>query len=115
MAREPHPLLPLEALCWKVPCLKSRRRHWQKPILVAVAKADKEVARAKEAAKEVARERAEVLEKEVAKVVEKAFSPARHRMAVAFVSSGTADLSVTALAAWFTAAGSRDASLQIIP
>ena len=52
----------------------------------------------KETAKEVARDLAEALEKEMAKVVEKALLPARRRMAVAFVSSGTAELSVTALA-----------------
>ena len=86
----------------------------QKPSLVAESKADKEVAKAKEAAKEVARELAKALEKEVAKVLGKALLPARRRMAVAFVSSGTAELSVTALAAWFTAAGSRGATLQSI-
>ena len=48
-------------------------------------------------------------------MVEKALLLAIRRMAVTFVSSGTAELSVTALAAWFTAAGSRDASLQTIP
>ena len=63
----------------------------------------------------MARELAEALEKEVAKVVEKALLPARRRMAVAFVPSGTAELSVTALAPWFTAAGSRGATLQSIP
>ncbi len=87
----------------------------QKPSLVAEAKADKEVAKAKEAAKEVAREPAEALEKEVAKMVEKALFPARRRMAVAFVSSGTAELNVTLRAAWSAAAGSRGATLQSIP
>jgi hypothetical protein len=119
VARHPVPLLPLEALWWKVHCLKGRRRHLQKPSLVAEAKADKEVAKAKEAAKEAAeeaaRELAEVLEEQVPKVLARALLPARHRMAVAFVSPGTAELSVTALAAWFTAAGSRVASLQSIP
>ncbi len=87
----------------------------QKPCLVAVAKADKELVMAKEAAKEVARDLAEALEKEVAKVVEEPLLPARRLMAFAFASSGTAELSVTLLAAWFTAAGSRGATLQSIP